>query len=356
VAEAIVAGLRAGGSPITLTDLREVRATARRPLCTTFQGYTLLSAPPPLDGLEVFQTLALLERHALRRLGLPAESPAALSLLTDAVRMARADRNAWLGWPDDAAVPAVGLASAAYAAERSAAVGGPVPATRPPGDPWDEERAGAPAACARWTPYAPTARARPTTEPAREPDGASELAQTTHLSVVDARRNAVSLTYTAGVAFGSGSWAAGTFLNSAANNFGGPAANRRAPGRTPRSTIAPTIVLEGDVVRLVVGSPGSGHIPPAIVQTILYTLVFGLDPWSAVSMPRVYPDDRTRTVEVEQGIPAEALAELRRRGYAIRIHPPIEQGFGGVHVVLVRKDGRLVGAADPRRDGAAVGW
>ena len=157
------------------------------------------------------------------------------------------------------------------------------------------------------------------------------------------------------MAFGSGSWAAGTFLNSANNNFGGPSANRRAAGRTPRSTIAPTVVLEGDALRLVVGSPGSGYIPPAIVHTILYTLVHGMDPWSAVNMPRVYPDYRTRAVEVEQGFPPEALAALRRRGYELRVNPPADQGFGGVHVVLVRRDGRLVGAADPRRDGAAVG-
>ena len=159
-----------------------------------------------------------------------------------------------------------------------------------------------------------------------------------------------------GVAFGSGSYAAGTFLNSAANNFGGPLANRRAAGRTPRSTIAPTIVLDGDQVRLVVGSPGSGYIPPAIVHTILYTLVYGLDPWTAVNMPRVYPDNDSPAVEVEQGFTGAALAGLRRHGYDVVINPPIDQGFGGVHVVLVRPDGTLVGAADPRRDGAAAGY
>lgn len=358
VADSIVGVLRAGGSPITLADLRDFRTRPRRPLCTTYEGYTLLSAPPPLDGLEVFQTLALLDGRDLPRLGLPAESPAALTVLTDAVRLARADRVAYLGFPDDAAVPAVGIASAAYARERGALVGRPVADSAPVGDPWDEEAAAdAPARCAALAPYAPTTLPRPATG-ARSPeeDGASELAQTTHLSVVDAERNAVSLTFTAGVAFGSGSYAAGTFLNSAANNFGGPLANRRAAGRTPRSTIAPTIVLDGDQVRLVVGSPGSGYIPPAIVHTILYTLVYGLDPWTAVNMPRVYPDNDSPAVEVEQGFTGAALAGLRRHGYDVVINPPIDQGFGGVHVVLVRPDGTLVGAADPRRDGAAAGY
>ena len=115
-------------------------------------------------------------------------------------------------------------------------------------------------------------------------------------------------------------------------------------------------MLDGDQVRLVVGSPGSGYIPPAIVHTILYTLVYGLDPWTAVNMPRVYPDNDSPAVEVEQGFTGAALAGLRRHGYDVVINPPIDQGFGGVHVVLVRPDGTLVGAADPRRDGAAAGY
>ncbi|HEX5581231.1 MAG TPA: gamma-glutamyltransferase family protein [Gemmatimonadaceae bacterium] len=357
VAEEIVRVLRAGGNPITMADLRGYRTTERRPLCTDFRGYTFLSAPPPLVGLEVFATLELLERHDLARLGLPAESPEALALVTDAVRLARADRLAWLGFPDDAAVPAVGISSEAYARERAALLGAPVPDSTPAGDPWDEERAGAPASCAPFEPYAATTLPVPAPEEdAGEADGADAEAQTTHLSVVDRDGNAVSLTYTFGVAFGSGNWAAGTFLNSANNNFGGPVANRRAPNRTPRTTTAPTIVLDGDRVRLVVGSPGSGYIPPAIVHTVLYTLVYGMDPWSAVAMPRVYPDVSSRAVEVEMGFTPEALAGLRRRGYDVQVRGTTEQGFGGVHVVLVRKDGSLVGAADPRRDGAAVGF
>ncbi|HEY0972752.1 MAG TPA: gamma-glutamyltransferase [Gemmatimonadales bacterium] len=357
VAEEIVRVLRAGGSPISMADMRDFRTTERRPLCTDFRGYTVLSAPPPLDGLEVFAALELIEQRDIRSMGVPAESPEALALVTDAVRLARADRMAWLGFPDDAAVPAVGISSEAYARERAALLGSPVPDTTPAGDPWQEERSGAPSSCVPFQPYAPTTLPAPAPEnDAGEPDGADEEAQTTHLSVVDRHGNAVSLTYTFGVAFGSGNWAAGTFLNSANNNFGGPEANRRAPHRTPRTTTAPTIVLDGDQVRLVVGSPGSGYIPPAIVHTMLYTLVYGLDPWSAVAMPRVYPDVDSRTVEVEMGFTPEALAGLRRRGYDIEVRGTTEQGFGGVHVVLVRKDGTLVGAADPRRDGAAVGY
>jgi gamma-glutamyltranspeptidase/glutathione hydrolase len=115
-------------------------------------------------------------------------------------------------------------------------------------------------------------------------------------------------------------------------------------------------VLADGKVKLVVGSPASGRIPPAIVDTILYTLVYGLDPWTALAKPRVYPFVNSPVVQVEQGIDANALAGLRRYGYRIEVHPPDDLYFGGVHVVLVRDDGTLIGAADPRRDGAAVGY
>lgn len=221
------------------------------------------------------------------------------------------------------------------------------------GDPWDEDREPAPAACQSLEPHPPSVHPRPATRATG--DGDDQQQHTTHLSVVDSSRNAVSLTFTVGQSFGSGVFAAGTFLNSATLNFGGPAANRRAPGRTPRSTIAPTIVLEDDSVRLVVGSPGSGYIPPAIAHSIVYTLAFGLDPAAAVAMPRVYPSLTDASVQLEDGFPDSAVAALERRGYRVvrrRLH---EIDFGGVHLVLVTPTG-LVGAADPRREGAAIGW
>jgi gamma-glutamyltranspeptidase/glutathione hydrolase len=261
-----------------------------------------------------------------------------------------------VGFPDDAAVPAVGLASASYAAERRALIGGAVTEVLPPGDPWDEERTAADPACAVHEPAAPTTLPRPVAGGVRGGSPEDEEAQTTHLSVVDADRNAVSLTFTLGLYFGSGSYAAGAFFNSAVANFGGPEANRPGPDRTPRSTIAPTIVLDGDDVRLVVGSPGSQYIGPAIVLTILYTLEYGFDPFTALSMPRMLPLTNVAEVRIEGGIRESAMRELTRRGYTLDEHGPRTTAFGGVQVVLVRADGSLVGAADPRRDGGVAGY
>lgn len=182
------------------------------------------------------------------------------------------------------------------------------------------------------------------------------VGETTHLSVVDDAGNAVSLTYTQGVYFGSGLWAAGTFLNSAMEIFSADPSSRTAlvPGAAPPSTTTPTIVLEDGRVRLVVGSPGGGRIPPATIQAMVYSLDYGLDPLEALRMPRMYPFPTSREVAVEQGFRAEALAGARQRGFAPRPMPPFSLYFGGVHLIEWR-GGRWVGAADPRRDGEVRG-
>ena len=352
-AEALMAMLKAGGSPLTLDDLAQHEAQWRRPLCGDYRGHTVLTAPPPLSGAEVLEALELLEVYNLPTLGRPYESPEALSLIVDALRLARMDRRAWIGDPDDAAVPAVGMASAAYAEERREQMGGAVPDTTTTGDPWDEDATALPESCSLLDAFPSSPFPKPEIVAADSTADEPEEAQTTHLSVVDAAGNAVSLTYTMGLYFGSGAFSGGAFYNSAARNFGGPEANRRGTYRTPRSSTAPTIVLKDGETRLVVGSPGSGRIPPAIVHMILYTLDYGFDPAIAIQMPRVYPLTESAEVEVEGGFTAEALAGLRERGYSLDVHPPLDMYFGGVHLVLVAEDGTRIGVADPRRAGIA---
>lgn len=356
VARDVVETLRKGGNPITQADLREYEPRWRRPLCGTYRGYTVLTAPPPLAGVEVLETLALLEPLDVAAMGMPVESPSALGAIVDAVRIARMDYNRWIGDPTDAGVPAVGLASKAFARERATLLGlEPIPEALEPGDPWQEEQDPLPESCVAAGAFPPTTFPRPEEAP-RGGGGDSEDAQTTHISVIDAEGSAVSLTYTLGLYFGSGAYAGGAFYNTAAANFGGPAANGRGPRRTPRSSTAPTLVLRDGRIKMAVGSPASGRIPPAIVHTIVYTLDFGLDPWTAVAMPRIYPFFQSPQVHLETGFTPEALASLRERGYELSVHPPYDMYFGGVQVVLVTEDGRLIGAADPRRDGAAVGY
>jgi gamma-glutamyltranspeptidase/glutathione hydrolase len=358
-ASAIIDRLDDGGTPLTTDDLAAYESRTRAPLCGTYGPYTVLSATPSLNGAEVIETLNLLEPYDLPARGLPAESAEALGPLVDAIRIARADRRRWIGDPDETGVPAVGLASEAFADQRRSRMGtAPVPDSMAAGNPWPHEASGRPDACAVLGSYPPTPLPRP------EPSANGTMEEdpnrhTSHISIVDAEGRAVSLTFTMGLYFGSAVFVDGFFLNSAALNFeepgGRPVANRRAPRRTPRSSTAPTILLEDGTARLVVGSPGSGRIPPAIVHMVTYTLDYGLDPAAAVRMPRVYPFVTEPHVRVEDGVSAPALSALRDRGYTLETYPPQSLYFGGVHMVYVDDTGRRIGVADPRRNGTARG-
>lgn len=359
VARALVDQLQGGGNPLTMADFANFEARWRKPLCGTYGPYTVLSATPSLNGVEVIETLNLLDPYDLSALGLPSRNSKALGRVVDAIRVARADRLRWIGDPDETGVPAVGLASPAFADERRALIGGSVPDSLAAGNPWPMEQNGRPDACKALNSFPPTdlPRPKPTTQKTDTTTGLGS--HTTHISVVDAEGRAVSLTETMGLYFGSAVYENGVFLNSAAMNFTGPderpVANRRASRRTPRSSTAPTLLLKGGDVRLVVGSPGSGRIPPAIIHMVLYTLDYGVDPATAVQMPRVYPMVDTSVVRVEGGVAAPALAALRERGYEIEAYPPFDMYFGGVHMVYVDEEGRRIGVADPRRYGTARG-
>jgi len=350
-AEAVVARLNAGGNPITLDDFASYQPRWYRPLCSTFAGHTVLTAPPPLGGAQVLEMLHLAELRDIAKTGVPSRTPASLVAIADIIRTARVDWSGYNGYPAVNAVPARGLASEAYARERVAASLAPLSDSLRRGDPWDEDAAAVPSSCDRVGAYPATTvprAARTGGETHNEPD-----AETTHLSIVDRDRNAVSLTFTLGLHFGSGVYVNGAWYNSANSNFGS-GANARGPRHVPSTTIAPTIVLDGDQLRMVVGSPASAYIQPAILQTMINTLVFGIEPWTSVTMPRL--NTTGNVAHVEGGFPAAAMAALVARGYSIATHRPVEDTFGSVQMVLVGKDGRLIGAADPRREGAAVGW
>jgi gamma-glutamyltranspeptidase/glutathione hydrolase len=119
--------------------------------------------------------------------------------------------------------------------------------------------------------------------------------------------------------------------------------------------MSPTLILDGHAVRLVVGAAGSQYIQPAITQVTIRMLAFGEDPAVALSAPRIHASSTVKEVEVEPGFAAGVYQTLVTRGYApaSRVR---DISFGGVHAIFVRKDGKRIGVADPRRDGTAVGW
>lgn len=356
IASEIVAAMHADGNPITTEDLASFEPRWRRPLCAVYRGRTVLSAPPPQSGMQVLEALNLLSAYDLPKLGLPSRSPEAFRVLTGALRVSVTDRNAYIGDPTFSPVPAAGLVSPAYANERASLIShAPVPDTMHAGNPWSADSAAPSPACASFEPFGPSKVPPRVAELPRESDDHG-YSETTHLSAVDADGNAVALTYTNGLFFGSGTWVAGTFLNSAMYNFSrdDSSANARGPHHVPASTIAPTIVLRDGRAELVVGSPGSAAIPPAVVESIVYTLDYGLDPMAALRMPRVIPT-WTTSLRLEGGFSPEVVAAAHRLGYEMNLTPPIELAFGGVHLIA-RMGDKWVGAADPRRDGEVRGY
>jgi gamma-glutamyltranspeptidase/glutathione hydrolase len=355
VAERAVARMRSRGSVVTLADWQGYRPLITRPLCTPWNGFTVLSAPPPMGGVTVLEALNVLSATNARQFGSPTVSGQAALAMLGAMRVAEADRRQYRGDPSIYAVPARGMATPAFASSRAPAAG-TAPGVMPPaGDPWAIDQGAPGGACDRLDPWPASALGPERAAAVPDTSGSDDAAasNTSHFSVVDADRNAVSVTFTVGVLFGSGVYASGFFLNSGANNFD---AQTRGPSRFSSSTIAPSVVLEGDAVRLVVGAAGSQYIPTATTQVTWRTLVLGEDPWLAIAAPRLQPGrGGSGDIEMEPGFAPEVYQTLRERGY----RPTVRDGqmaFGGVHAVYVTPKGRLIGVADPRRDGAAMGW
>ncbi len=392
IARRTIQKLSVGNSRLTLTDFENYQPTWRGALCQEWMGHRILSAPPSLAGHEVILGLKLIERGNIARHGHPISSGEALGVLVDAIRIARADRGQWQGDPTFVDLPVAGMISDEYASLRAASMGGDVPDTLHFGNPWPATpRFTAPPGCigdgffvpplniterdadelrshipAPPVPEAPEAEAMeteaPETEAAPSPDAGPdanpdiEEQHTTHISVVDRHGNAVSMTNTLGLYFGSAVISDGVFYNSANHNFGGSYGSIRGPGRTAHSSTAPTILLSGDRVELVVGSPGSGRIPPAVISMIVHTMIYDLHPAEAIRMPRVYPMINNPVVQMERGYSAEALRTLNERGYVISpSNFPMNMLFGGVQMIRVLDDGTMIGVSDPRRDGGAAG-
>jgi gamma-glutamyltranspeptidase/glutathione hydrolase len=354
LADRAVIRLRGMGSPVTLDDWQGYRAEPKRPLCSPWRDHTILAAPAPLGGVVPIAALNLLAQVRADTLGSPTLSGTAAATMIAALRVAEADRRRWRGDPAVFAVPARGMASPGFAATRVAALATPATETVPPGDPWPADAQSPGGRCdlvGSWPGSSRGPEAAPPQSPADTLADDAAASFTSHFSVVDRDRNAVAVTFTVGVLFGSGVYVNGYFLNSGANNFD---SQTRGPSRFASSTIAPTIVLRGDDVRLVIGAAGSQYIPTAVTQVAFRALALGEDPWLAIAAPRLQPSRRNQ-VEVEAGFSPGVYAALRQRGY-LPVSRVGDIMFGGVHAIMLSDRGTLVGVADPRRDGAAMGW
>ena len=332
VAEAIVAAVHgAARNPgqLSLADLAGYTAKKRAPVCAPYRTWRVCGMPPPTSGgVAVLQILGILEGFDLPALA--PDSAAAWHLIAEASRLAFADRNRFLADADFEPVPVGDLLDPAYLARRRALIS--------PDASLGEAQPGLPTQNGAM----PVQHAPPSTS---------------HLSVVDADGNAVSMTASIESAFGARLMAAGFMLNNELTDFsfrpeadGRPVANRVAPGKRPRSSMSPTLVLDArGKLALAVGSPGGSRIIGYVVKSLVAALDWGLDIQAAIDLPNVV--NRNGATDVEEGEASSALAAgLAALGHEVTVRPLTS----GLHGIAVAADG-LTGGADPRREGVALG-
>jgi gamma-glutamyltranspeptidase/glutathione hydrolase len=354
-AEAVVATLNAARNPLRLSDFAAYEPQWKRPLCTDYRGYTVVSAAPPQTGYQVLHTLELLEPYNLKALGLPTQSAEAFDVMVSALRAGQSITR-YNGDPNWAAVPANGLVSSAFAASRTGVVGsGTAAPTLQAQDPAPFDRTAPAGDCGQYEPYGAAVLLPGIggASPAEYDDVGERTGETqgetTHMSAVDEDGNAVALTITNSSVWGSGAFVEGFFLNNSGFRFTDENINMpaRSQWRIRNSTISPTIVLKGGEVQVVIGAPGGGRIPTEVVQVLVYILDYGLDPLDAVKIPRIGPTAGSVDVQLEHGFAPELLREVRAMGY----RPVAEQaGYARLYLIARRGD-TWVGVADTRHDG-----
>lgn len=334
IVDAVASAPTAPGG-MTLDDLKSYKVKEREPLCVTYRAHEVCGiGAPSSGGTTVAQTLKLIEPFELGASPAAALNAHAVHLIAEAQKLAYADRNRYLGDPDFVAVPE-GLLDEAYLAQRRALID--------PQRAADKPQAGAPPG------------------PKRQSfgvDATIERAGTSHISIIDGEGNAVAMTTTIEGAFGSHDWAAGFLLNNELTDFsfvpvdaaGHPVANAVGPSKRPRSSMAPTIVFDAQRhVEAVLGSPGGSRIILYVLKTLFALLDWRMDAQQAADLTNF--GSQGSGLEIELDWPAVPLAfTLRPLGH--KIAPSLMNS--GVHIVM-RRGGQLEGAADARREGAALG-
>lgn len=321
------------GGLITREDLANYESKYREPVRGEFQGYEIVTMPPPSSGVLVIYMLHMLEAYPLADLGW--NSSAYVHLLTETQRRVYADRAEHLGDPDFWKVPLETLLSKDYARQRAAGIS--------------------------------MHRATPSRDVKAGDPAAFDSEETTHYSIVDQWGNAVAVTTTLNGSFGSGIVVdgAGFLLNNEMDDFSakpgapnlyglvGNEANAIAPGKRMLSSMSPTIVFKDEKPFLVVGTPGGSTIITTVLQIILNVTVHGMDVQEAVSAPRFHSQWLPDEIRYERfAFSRDVESALRALGHTLA---PPERAIGQANCILIGEDG-LYGAPDTRGENAAVGY
>jgi gamma-glutamyltranspeptidase/glutathione hydrolase len=335
IARDIVAAVRStpdNPGLLSLDDLASYRAKLRAPVCAPYRGSEVCGMGPPSSGaLTVGQILGILEHFDLPGIGPGVE---AAHLFAEASKLAYADRALYMADGDFVRMPVKGLLDPAYLTGRAQLIrrSTAMDKAEAGNPPWRE--------AGLWA-----------------PDGQRERPGTSHFVIRDGVGNAVSMTTTIETGFGSRVMVRGFLLNNELTDFsfrperdGRPVANRIESGKRPRSSMAPTIVLRNGAPVLLIGSPGGSRIIAYVAQAVIAMLDWGMDPRSALAMGHVV--NRNGGTDLEAGTGAADFADaLTARGHAVKL-----RGLNsGLHAIWIQPGGRLLGAADPRREGTVMG-
>jgi gamma-glutamyltranspeptidase/glutathione hydrolase len=328
----IIARTHAGplAGSMTMADLASYKPINREPVCGPFRAYLLCAPPPPSSGVGLVELMMILDRTDIAER--QPSDPQAWFLFAEASRLMYADRDKYVGDPAFVKVPVAGLIDPAYVAERAKLIGaiaGPPPTA---GTPREAVVAG--------------------TDKTLEPTG------TSHFIVRDGDGNVVSMTTTVESIFGTGRMVDGFFLNNQLTDFsfspvdaeGRPVANAVAAGKRPRSSMVPSILLTRDGrFAGAIGSAGGNAILAYVAHSLVAAIDWNLSMPDALAAPNLVARGPNFNGEVTKFSP-EILAGLRARGIDLKPGQGEDSGLTGV---LIR-DGRLDGAADPRREGVVL--
>ena len=315
IAQAIVEDMRRHGGLLAAEDLRGWKTVRNAPLWSAYRGYRVSSNRPPGGGVMLIEMLNILERFALG--DLDHNSAAYIRIVAEAMKRATIDKDRYVGDPRFVDVPVDRLTGKEYAATLAGDI-----------------REGRKADVARFN------------------AGGSPSRDTTHVSVIDADGNCVTMTHSLGMPSGVVTEGLGFMYNGCMGVFD-PRPGRAgslAPGKARFSSVVPSIVYEGDRPHIVIGAPGATQIAMGVLQVLLNAIDFDMTMVEAVSAPRF--SATSNAIDVSNRIPRGVQRELEAQGYEV-VRNPNTYGFAAVHAIRVHPDG-LDGGADPGHDGIVL--
>lgn len=331
IADSIEAVVGSLGGTLQKSDLSQYQVQQVKPLSGTYREHEIVSAPPPLSGASVIEILNIINYQNVSLMGDYTDSVRTFHLFVEATKHGYIDRQNFLGDPNFNPLDMETLLSTTFARTRFDSI--------LKHSPWQE---------------APFEKSQTPVIPQPEDKDGS----TTHISVVDAAGNAVSLTQTLNHFWGSGISVCGFLLNNGMTSFyKDDVLNSMESGKQPRTTIAPTFVFKDDQLKIVIGSPGGGRIISTLVQMLTQLIDFHKSAHEANNAPRFALQQSGEKLLVEGRFSPALLDSLRKIGYPISSRDDINLYFGGVQLIVIDPVAKtLTGSSDPRRSGAVMGY